>query len=173
MNYHNIKHDDMNNGPGLRVTLFVSGCEHHCKDCHNRETWDKNSGILFDKEAEEEIFRELSKDYVAGITFSGGDPLHENNLVSILSLCKRIKKLFPQKTIWLYTGYTWEEIFNFNIESEVERQRQMIVNTIDVLVDGEFKNDLADMNYHWAGSINQRVIDVKKTKSSNQFVCLS
>lgn len=111
MRYHNITKDDMLNGQGLRVVLWCSGCSHRCPECQNPITWDPNCGLLFDEEAKKEIFEELSKDYISGITFSGGDPLHEANLSEVLSLIKEIKEKFPEKNIWLYTGYTWENIF--------------------------------------------------------------
>lgn len=101
INYHNITHDDMNNGDGLRVVLWLSGCSHHCFNCQNPQTWDPDSGIPFDELAKQEIFNELSKDYISGITLSGGDPLHENNLSEVLSLVEEILNLFPSKTIWL------------------------------------------------------------------------
>ena len=111
MNYHDIKHDDMNNGPGLRVTLFVSGCDHYCNGCQNPETWDTKSGIPFDNTAIEEIFKQLDNDYISGITFSGGDPLNANNRVEVCSLIHQIRlKYGKSKSIWIYTGYTWNEI---------------------------------------------------------------
>lgn len=162
MNYHDIKHDDMNNGPGLRVTLFVSGCSHHCKDCQNPETWSTESGIPFDEEAVNEIFEQLDKDYISGITFSGGDPLNENNRVEVCSLIHQIRlKYGKSKSIWIYTGYSWEEIVN---------TLTPILLGIDVLIDGMFKKDLADVNYHWAGSTNQRVIDVQKSLEDKKIV---
>ena len=107
MNYHDIKHDDMNNGPGLRVTLFVSGCDHHCKECQNPETWSTESGIPFDKEAKDEIFEQLDKDYISGITFSGGDPLNKNNRAEVFTLIHQIRNKYGStKSIWIYTGYT-------------------------------------------------------------------
>lgn len=175
MFYHNILHDDMRNGDGLRVTLFVSGCDHHCKGCHNPQTWDCNSGIEFDMAAKEEIFEQLNKEYISGITFTGGDPLHKNNLDEVLELCKYIRKHFPTKTIWLYTGYTINafEIYNSDhIEIEVIPQsedmdcnlkRADIIRRCDVLVDGRFIQELADAKHHWAGSTNQRIIDIKKS----------
>jgi anaerobic ribonucleoside-triphosphate reductase activating protein len=152
MNYHNITKDDMLNGDGLRVVLWVSGCNHHCKDCHNPVTWDVESGVPFDDKALDEIYAELSKGHVSGMTFSGGDPLHPANRECVLQIAKDIKHDFPNKTIWLYTGYSWEDVKDLEI-----------VSYLDVLVDGEFKPDLADVNYNWAGSTNQRVIDVKKS----------
>ena len=129
MFYHKIKYDDQLNGEGLRVVLFVSGCNHHCDGCHNPETWNCNSGIPFDKKAEEIIFNYLEKDYIDGITFSGGDPLHPNNCIEVFLLMDKIKKKFPDKTIWLYTGYTYEEL-------KETRWIQYVYKYIDVLVDG-------------------------------------
>lgn len=169
MNYHDIKHDDMNNGSGLRVTLFVAGCDHYCKDCQNQETWDTNSGIPFDEKAKEEIFGQLSKDYISGITFSGGDPLNAYNVEYVYSLIKEIREKFPKKSIWLYTGYTWEELLNHAINSE-NSYRKEIIKRIDILVDGLFEIDKADVNYHWAGSTNQRVIDVQESLQKNDVV---
>lgn len=169
MNYHDIKHDDMNNGPGLRVTLFVSGCDHYCSECQNKETWDTNSGIPFDKEAKNEIFEQLSKDYISGITFSGGDPLNDNNVEYVYSLISEIKDKFQNKSIWLYTGYTWEELFSYNVNYE-DTYRKKIIKAVDVIVDGLFESDKSDVNYHWAGSTNQRVIDVKKSLECNKII---
>lgn len=166
MNYHDIKHDDMNNGPGLRVTLFVSGCDHHCDGCQNPETWSTKSGIPFNKAAVDEIFEQLDKDYISGITFSGGDPLNENNKLVICDLIKRIRSRYRNtKSIWIYTGYTWEEIIE-----EAYPILTAILEDTDVLVDGMFKKDLADINYHWAGSTNQRVIDVKRSLGDKRLV---
>ena len=108
MNYHNITYPDMNNGDGLRVVLWLSGCNHHCMNCQNPQTWNPDSGIKFDSAAKEELFRELEKDYISGITFTGGDPLHENNVDEVLSLVYEIKDKYPNKTIWIYSGYTLE-----------------------------------------------------------------
>lgn len=151
MNYHNILHDDMRNGDGLRVVLFVAGCNHRCKGCHNPETWSINSGIEFDDNALSEICAQLDKDYISGLTLSGGDPLHPANRETITELCRIIKHLYPHKTIWLYTGYLYEQV-----------QTLDVMQYIDVIVDGEFKKELADVNYHWAGSTNQRVIKLCK-----------
>lgn len=162
MNYHDIKHDDMNNGPGLRVTLFVSGCDHYCNGCQNPETWDTKSGIPFDNTAIEEIFKQLDNDYISGITFSGGDPLNENNRVEVCSLIHQIRlKYGKSKSIWIYTGYTWEEIVN---------TLTPVLLGVDVLIDGMFDKDLADVNYHWAGSTNQRVIDVQRSLEEKKVI---
>lgn len=162
MNYHDIKHDDMNNGPGLRVTLFVSGCDHYCNGCQNPETWDTKSGIPFDQVAKDEIFEQLDKDYISGITFSGGDPLNESNRVEVFGLIHQIRlKYGKSKSVWIYTGYIWEEI--------IEEVFPILTGT-DVIVDGMFEKDLADVNYHWAGSTNQRVIDVQRSLEEKRVI---
>lgn len=152
MNYHNILYDDMLNGPGLRVVLFVSGCNHHCHNCHNPETHDPNSGVLFDEAEVHELERELSKDYIQGLTLSGGDPLFPLNIETILDLCWRLKQKYTSKDIWLYTGYKWEEI--------PAVIRSQLKGKVDVVVDGKFDQSLADVNAPYVGSINQRIIDV-------------
>ena len=108
MNFHNITHEDMNNGDGLRVVLWVAGCDHHCKNCQNPVTWNPDDGLPFTLKDEHEIFGALEREYIAGITFSGGDPLHPANRSSVLKLMNTIRNNFPEKTIWVYTGYTWE-----------------------------------------------------------------
>lgn len=148
MNYHNITHDDMSNGDGLRVVLWLAGCEHHCDGCQNPITWNSDDGLRFDDRAKFEIFKELEKKYVAGITFSGGDPLHESNVDGVLKLIREIRQKFPNKTIWLYTGYKLDELTGI---------RKEIAYSCDVVVDGKFIKELADVNYPWAGSTNQKV----------------
>lgn len=129
------------------------------KICQNPITWDPNGGIPFDEDAKQEIFEELEKDYVDGITFSGGDPLLEQNREELTGLIREIRSLFPEKTIWLYTGYLWEEI------SDLE-----LIDDLNVLVDGEFREDLKDNNLPWKGSANQRVIDVQMTRKLGKVV---
>lgn len=169
----------MNNGDGLRVVLWLSGCSHHCFNCQNPQTWNPNSGIPFDELAKQEIFNELSKDYISGITLSGGDPLHENDLSEVLSLVKVIRNLFPNKTIWLYTGYTWEKIRNAFGKSKEWLQarwkdsainRWEIISMCDVLVDGEYIDEQRDITLPWRGSCNQRVIDVQKSLKQGKVV---
>lgn len=179
MNYLKIEHEDVCNGTGLRVVLWLSGCSHHCYNCQNPQTWNPDSGIPFDESAKQEIFNELSKDYISGITFSGGDPLHENNLSEVLSLVKEIREKFPDKTIWLYTGYSIEDIVNFNTKPyPVVQQyfdidnfvRKIILSYIDVLVDGEYIDEQKDLTLKWRGSKNQRVIDVQQTLKQGKVV---
>jgi len=152
MRYHNITKDDMLNGDGLRVVLWVAGCNHCCKDCQNPLTWDPDGGLLFDDEAKMELFSQLDKSYISGITFSGGDPLHQANRLAVKNLMEEIKEKYPNKTIWLYTGESWENICNYPI-----------LEYIDVLIDGEFVSELKDPKLLWKGSSNQRVIDVQAT----------
>lgn len=159
MRYHNITKDDMLNGDGLRVVLWVSGCSHCCKDCHNPITWDANSGLLFDGAAKEELFGELSRDYISGVTLSGGDPLYFSNRGDILKLVKEVRERFPQKTVWMYTGFLWETVAGLEI-----------MDYVDVVVDGEFKVEQKDPQLYWRGSSNQRVIDVKATKAAREVV---
>ena len=182
MNYHNITYPDMNNGSGLRVVLWLSACSHHCKGCQNPQTWDINSGIPFDENAKEELFRELSKYYISGITFTGGDPLHENNLCEVIQLIEEIRSKFSNKTIWLYTGYEWEDIWYdskividdyTNKVYEDYKKRQQIISKCDVLVDGEYKEELRDISLHWRGSSNQRVIDVQESLKKGEIVLWS
>lgn len=177
MNYLKIEKENVLNGSGVRVVLWCSGCDHHCKNCQNPITWNPDDGIQFDELAKKEIFDELSKDYIAGITFTGGDPLHQKNLEGVLDLIKEIRLSYPEKTIWLYTGYTWDQIMypvitdDFNPEQDkLLKMRQDIVKQCDVLVDGRYEEDKRDVTYHWAGSTNQRVIDVQKTLEQGQVV---
>lgn len=142
----------MLNGEGLRVVLWVAGCSHGCKNCQNPITWDPESGLPFDEAAKEELFAELRKDYISGVTLSGGDPLYMGNREDMTALAKEIKARFPEKTIWLYTGYLWEEV-----------SALPIMEYIDVLIDGRFIDDLKDPQLHWKGSFNQRIVDVQKS----------
>lgn len=162
MRYHNITKDDMLNGRGLRVVLWVAGCEHACTGCHNPITWDADGGLLFDQAAKDELFDELKKDYISGITFSGGDPLFPANREAIGALSAEIRHTFPYKTIWLYTGYLWEEI-----------ETLPLLQDIDVVVDGRFIQAQADSQLHWRGSANQRLIDVQQTRSQHKLILLN
>ena len=165
----------MLNGDGLRVVLWLSGCSHNCYKCQNPQTHDPNSGILFDEKAEEELFRELSKDYISGLTLTGGDPLHENNLDGVLNLVNRFRLLLPEKTIWLYTGYNFQKIIRQlpNIATKENHNmwlRQKIVEQCDVIVDGRYIDSKRDITLKWRGSSNQRVIDVQKTLEQNEVI---
>ena len=148
MNYHNITKCDMLNGEGVRVVLWVSGCVHACPNCHNQQTWNPNCGIPFDNEAIQEIYAELENPYVDGITFSGGDPLHPLNYNTILWLCTQIKLKYPNKNIWLYTGYSLDTVKLIYSD---------ILEYVDVLVDGTFIERLKSPDKHWIGSSNQTI----------------
>lgn len=161
MKYHNITKDDMLNGKGLRVCLWLSGCVHNCSGCHNPSTHNIDSGVEFDLEAKEELFLELKKDYINGVTFTGGDPLHPKNRDELTELIKEVKEFFPNKTIWLYTGYTIEQINNLEL-----------LNYIDVLCDSKYDEEKVNRNIKWVGSSNQRVIDVQKTLKENKLILL-
>lgn len=156
MRYHNITKDDMLNGDGLRVVLWVSGCEHCCKDCQNPITWDPDGGLLFDEQAKQEIYAQLDKDYISGITFSGGDPLHPANAKEVKEFAQLIREKYPNKTIWLYSGSSWEEVY-----------KDPAMSFFDVMVDGEFVKELADSKLMWKGSSNQKVIDIQATLASD------
>jgi len=159
MRYHNITTDDMLNGDGLRTVLWVSGCNHRCQGCHNPVTWDAECGLVFDEAAEQELFDKLSEDYISGITFSGGDPLLPANREEVTRLARLVRERFPDKTIWLYTGYNWEDINTLDV-----------IPLVDVLVDGRFEKSLFDAKLHWKGSSNQRVIDVQETLEHKKIV---
>ena len=149
----------MLNGDGLRVVLWVAGCDHCCPECQNPITWDPNGGLPFTEAERAEIFTELDKDYISGITFSGGDPLHPANITEVTNLAREIRKKYPNKTIWLYTGSLWDEIRN-----------EEIVKYLDVCVDGEFEVQKKDLKLKWKGSSNQRVINVPETIRRNEIV---
>lgn len=210
MNYHNITYPDMNNGEGLRVVLWLSGCSHKCKGCQNPQTWDASSGITFDESAKEELFRELDKDYISGLTLTGGDPLFESNLDGVLDLVTEVNKRYntaqdtvyvkdknnniltdfnheirlssPQKSIWLYSGCTWESIWNCGIYGTdlygkpwksygiLQIQRQNIIKQCDVLIDGKYIDSHRDITLQWRGSSNQRVINIQETLRKNELV---
>lgn len=161
MNFHKITTNDIANGRGVRVVLWVSGCNHKCKECHNPQTWDINSGIPFTENDYTILYKALDKPYIDGITFSGGDPLHPNNRETVYNISTQLKKDLPNKTQWVYTGYSWEDIYNLPI-----------MNNLDVLVDGEFKIDLKDITLLFKGSSNQRLIDVQATIKNNNEIIL-
>lgn len=162
MRYHNITKDDMLNGDGLRVVLWVAGCGHGCKGCQNPITWDPNGGLEFTDKEKKEIFQELDKTYISGITFSGGDPLYPSNVDEVTALAREIKRRYPGKSIWLYTGFLWREIADMEI-----------VQYLDVVVDGKFVEGLKDVTLPWRGSSNQKVIDVPATLKEGKIVLQS
>ena len=158
MNYATIKPLDIANGTGLRVSLFVSGCRNHCKGCFNPETWSFKYGEVFDKNVMDEIIEDLKPQYVKGLSLLGGDPFEPENAKALLPFVKRVKKTFPEKDIWCYTGYTYEAI-NHRQNGNAE-----LLKYIDVLVDGKFVEDLKDLNCRFCGSCNQRLLKLENGK---------
>lgn len=200
MNYLKIDKEDVCNGEGLRVVLWLSGCSHKCKWCQNPQTWNANSGIPFDESAKEELFKELDKDYISGLTLSGGDPLFESNLDGVLELVAEVNKqynstqyivdddknnhnilnanankirlLSPKKSIWLYTGFTWEDILDedYNFLEMHDTLRQAIVAQCDVLVDGQYIESQRNISLPYRGSSNQRLVDIQQTLQKGEIV---
>ncbi len=182
MNYHAIRYQDTLNGPGFRTVLFVAGCEHHCKGCHNPETWDPNGGKPFGKEEVDKILDSLKDPYINGLTISGGDPLAPYNIEEVFKLCKEVKLTIPDKSIWVYTGYTYEECRGYiaivktpigdiaDVEICDSTVMSKLFENIDVLVDGPFIESLKDPNYLFAGSTNQRKIDIPTSLRKNKVV---
>ena len=164
MNYLKIDTCNMNNGDGLRCVVWVSGCEHECKNCFNPETWNKDNGDEFTGTQWELICNVLQQDWCSGITFTGGDPFHPCNFEEIFELCTGLKEKFPTKTIWVYTGYS--------LDGYKLKLSHKIFEYIDVLVDGEYVDNLKSPFKHWVGSSNQRVIDIKQSIATNSIVTL-
>ena len=146
MNYQKIERFSTNNGTGIRVVLWCSGCSLHCKNCQNPETWDKDSGQLWTEESEQELFEALDKDYISGITYSGGHPLEEYNIEVVTDIAKKIKQRFPNKTQWLYTGFLFEDIKDLEI-----------IQYLDVVIDGPYIEELRDITLFYRGSMNQKL----------------
>ena len=158
MNYGNIKECDIADGPGVRVSLFVSGCRHHCKGCFNKETWDFDYGMPYTKETEDEIIRLLAPSYIQGLTLLGGEPFEPENQKELAGLLKRVRETYPDKDIWCYTGY----LYDVDLHTEVTEE---MLSYIDVLVDGEFIEEEKDVTLVFRGSRNQRIIELGKEKA--------
>ena len=171
MNYATIKWTDIANGEGVRISLFVSGCTHRCKNCFNEVAWDFTYGDLFDETIEEKILTELSSDYIAGISLLGGEPLEPLNQKALLPFVKKVKERYPNKTVWCYTGYVLDEKCGLLRESGKNTEHtHKLISLCDVLVDGAYIEELKDVRLKFRGSSNQRIIDVKKTLESGQCV---
>lgn len=169
MYYGEIKKNDIANGLGVRVSLFVSGCRHHCKNCFNKDTWDFSYGKPFTKTDADAIIKALEPDYISGFSLLGGEPFEPENQPELICLLKRIKSEYPDKDIWCYTGFLFDEELLGNSRANTEHTREMLA-LIDVLVDGRFVEELKDITLKFRGSANQRVIDVKKSLQTNE-VC--
>ena len=161
MNYNKIRKMDISNGPGVRVSIFMQGCTFNCKNCFNPETHDFNGGKEFTHDTIDRVLKLCDKDYIEGLSILGGEPLHPFNIAGTIELSKLFKEKFPSKTIWLWTGFKFENIVN-----------KEILNYIDVLVDGQFEEEHKDIRLKYCGSTNQRVIDVQKTIKENKIILI-
>jgi anaerobic ribonucleoside-triphosphate reductase activating protein len=168
MNYSDIKNYDIANGPGVRVSVFVSGCTHHCKGCFNPETWDFNNGTPFTGETINEIIKMLKKPYIAGLTLLGGEPLEHSNQQGLIPLVKKVRETFPDKSIWCFTGYDFEKDVMGKMYADWPETKDLL-SYIDVIVDGEFVEELKNVNLRFKGSSNQRTILVKDTIESKKI----
>ena len=167
MNYGEIKNFDIANGEGVRVSLFVSGCTHHCKNCFNSETWDFGFGQPFTEQTEALLLGELAPDYINGLTLLGGEPFEPQNQAALLPFLRRVRSEYPGKTVWCYTGYLFDRDLLSPSRARCEHTDEML-SLIDVLVDGEFVQELYNISLQFKGSSNQRIIDVKKSLASGQ-----
>jgi len=177
MRYASIREMDISNGQGLGVSLFVQGCYFHCKNCFNSETWDFNDGKEWTNEIKEKFLKLINRDYIERVTILGGEPLVDQNVEDVLDLVKEIREKFPNKKIWIYTGYKWKAILypvvtdDFNPERDrILQIRRDILNYIDVLVDEKFEDDKKDLTLKWKGSSNQHVIDVKRSLEEGEII---
>lgn len=169
MNYATIKSVDVANGPGVRVSLFVSGCTHHCKNCFNAEAWDFDYGEPFTEETQEHILKLLRPDYIVGITLLGGEPLEPQNQAGLLPFIRRVCETYPDKSVWCFTGYDFEKdvLARMMPESEVTRE---LIPLFDVIVDGEFIEEKKNLSLKFRGSENQRILDVKRSLEAGHVV---
>ena len=169
MNYADIKRIDVANGEGVRVSVFVSGCNHHCKGCFNECAWDFNYGNKFTKKQEEEVINDLNHDYISGLTLLGGEPLEPVNQAGLLPLVKKVKEKFPNKKIWCYTGFDFEKDVVGKMAKQSETTKELL-KYIDVMVDGKFEEEKKDLKLKFRGSSNQRIIDVQESLKENKPV---
>lgn len=171
MNYATIKWYDIANGEGVRISLFVSGCTHHCKNCFNQVAWDFAYGAPFDEAVADKILKELASDYIAGLSLLGGEPLEPQNQAALLPFVREVKKRYPQKTVWCYTGFVFDETQGVLKETHKNTpDTKELISLFDVLVDGAYIEELKDIRLKFRGSSNQRVIDVQKTLAKKECV---
>ena len=158
MRYNLIRKMDISNGPGVRVSIFMQGCQFHCKNCFNKETWDFNGGKEFTEETINKVLELSEKDEVKGLSILGGEPMHPVNIEGTTKLAKAFKEKFPEKDIWAWSGFRYEDL-----------KDKEVLNYVDVLVDGTYKDELHDPTLKWKGSSNQRVVDIKKSLESQEL----
>ena len=171
MHYGEIKNCDIANGEGVRVTLFVSGCTNHCKNCFQPQTWDFNYGKPFTEETEAELFRLLSPRYIRGLTLLGGEPFEPENQRALLPFLRKLRRELPEKTVWAFTGFTWEELHTEGSHPRCEVTDELL-SLIDVLVDGRYVEELKDIGLRFRGSSNQRLLDLNATRASGELTLL-
>lgn len=169
MNYATIKECDVANGPGVRVSLFVSGCNHHCKGCFNEIAWNFNYGNEFNQETINKILKDLDKDYIEGLSLLGGEPLEYVNQKGLVDLVKQVKEKFPNKTIWCYTGFDFEKDVMGKMYNVWDETKELVQN-IDVIVDGKFEMEKKNPSLKFRGSENQRLIDVKRSMKEQKII---
>ena len=168
MNYGMIKNVDIANGIGVRISLFVSGCTHHCKDCFQPQTWNFDYGEAFTEDVLNRLIKMAEPDYIGGLSLLGGEPFEPENREGVLETVKRFKETYPDKTIWVYSGYTFEQLTG--LEKARCGNTKDVLKYVDVLVDGEFKIEEKDISLKFKGSANQRIIDVKNSLLSGEMV---
>ena len=181
MNYAQIRSMDISNGEGIGVSLFVQGCDFHCKNCFNSETWEFSKGQEWNDKTKNQFLKLIETPFIQRVSILGGEPLHPKNVQNVRKIVDEIRVSYPTKNIWLYTGYTWEEIWikdNIKTADKVKDMREkaiinlrrQVVRMCDVLIDGRYVDELRDISLHWRGSSNQRVINVQETLKQNQIV---
>ena len=169
MHYGEIKKCDIANGEGVRVSLFVSGCTHHCPGCFNQDTWDFSYGKEYTDETEQEIIEALSPDYINGLSLLGGEPFEPQNQKVLVQLLRKVREQYPQKTIWCYSGYLFDRELLSESRARCEYTDEML-SMIDILVDGRFVEKLKDIRLVFRGSSNQRIVDVKKSLNNGEVI---
>lgn len=176
MNYAQIRSMDISNGEGIGVSLFVQGCDFHCKNCFNSETWEFSKGQEWNDKTKNQFLKLIEKPFIQRVSILGGEPLHPKNVQNVLKIVDEIRVSYPTKNIWLYTGYTWEQIMHPIISDinskqlKILQMRKELVSKCDVLIDGRYVDELRDVSLHWRGSSNQRVINVQETLKQKQIV---
>lgn len=172
MNYAEIKYCDIANGEGVRTSLFVSGCTHHCKNCFNKIAWDFNYGKEFTESVENDILKSCEPDYISGVTLLGGEPFEPENQPRLLEFLKKFKEMYPEKNVWCYSGYTYEELTGKKESRCFTEKTVDMLNLIDILVDGEYVDELHTLMIRFRGSTNQRLIDLNATRKQGEIVTL-
>ncbi|MEE0409368.1 MAG: anaerobic ribonucleoside-triphosphate reductase activating protein [Clostridia bacterium] len=172
MNYAEIKYCDIANGEGVRTSLFVSGCTHHCKNCFNKIAWDFNYGKEFTESVEDDILKSCEPDYISGVTLLGGEPFEPENQPRLLEFLKKFKEMYPEKNVWCYSGYTYEELTGKKESRCFTEKTVDMLNLIDILVDGEYVEELHTLMIRFRGSTNQRLIDLNATRKQGEIVTL-